>query len=89
MFGKFIAAFMIVGLGFSVGTFETTYTRETVCISAYDGLATFEDSAGNCWDWYIEQGEKFEIGCSYKLTMDSNHSSQIEDDWIKKSPKKI
>ena len=89
MFKKIIVTFMIVGLGFSVGTFETTYTRETVYIGAHDGFAIFEDSTGNYWDWYIEQDEKFEIGCSYKLIMDSNHSSQIEDDWIKKNPKKI
>ena len=89
MFKKIIATLMIVGLGFGVGTFEATYTRKAVCVGAYNGLATFEDSTGNCWDWEMEQGEDFEIGCSYKLVMDDNHSSQIEDDWIKKSPKKI
>ena len=89
MIKGFLFAFGLVTLGATIGTFEATYTMKTTCVRAYDGIATFEDVTGNCWDWEIEEGEVFETGCSYKLVMDNNHTFEIEDDWIKKISKKF
>lgn len=82
-----LAGFLgFVGL---VGGWESTYTRETVCVDVCDNVATFEDEQGHLWQWNCEDGDSFMIGDSYKLVMDDSHTTSIYDDWIKKTPKKI
>ena len=70
-----------------VGSYESAYNRDAVCESYNNGVYTFIDESGNEWEWEAEAKEKFAIGSTYTLSMDDNHTSNIEDDWIKKIKK--
>ena len=70
-----------------VGSYESAYSRDAVCESCNDNVYTFIDESGNEWEWETEKGEEFTIGTMYTLSMDDNHTSNIEDDWIKKIEK--
>lgn len=70
-----------------VGTWEATYTRDTVCTGHVGNVYTFTDTCGYMWDWEAEETESFEMGETYKLIMDDCHSTSIHDDWIKKIKK--
>lgn len=79
-----------LGLTGLVGGWESTYTKSTICTSYdYDTrIYVFTDENGNDWEWEQEITDNFEIGYSYYLTMDDNHTpSNIYDDWIKKIKK--
>ena len=84
-----LAVGLIIVIGAATSTFEATYSRTATCTGCTQTVCTFEDTTGNVWEWEIEPNEDFEVGCSYKLIMDDNHTSDITDDWIKKNPKKI
>ena len=66
-----------------IGTFENTYTREVICTSSNAETTTFIDVDGNYWEWFNE-GQAFEVGTDYVLTMDMNHTADIYDDKIVK-----
>lgn len=77
----FVAFLGFIGL---TGTYEGTSSRVTVCTNYKDNIYTFTDSQGNDWEWEAEDNDNFEVGKTYKLIMDNNHSSNIYDDIIKK-----
>ena len=80
----FIGFLTVVGL---VGSYESSYNRDAVCESFNNDVYTFIDESGNEWEWEAEEKEEFTIGTMYTLSMDDNHTSNIEDDWIKKIKK--
>ena len=82
--------FLLIGfIGFVglIGSFETTYSRQTVCTNLTSEIATFTDINGNNWDWELEKGNFFQLGKNYKLIMNTNGTSSIYDDQIKKIEK--
>ena len=70
-----------------VGGWEATGSRLTVCTNFEANVYTFTDNQGHDWEWEAEIGDDFEIGKAYRLIMDNNHSSTLEDDIIKKIKK--
>ena len=70
-----------------VGGWEAKGSRLTVCTNFEANVYTFTDNQGNDWEWEAEIGDDFEIGKAYRLIMDNNHSSTLEDDIIKKIKK--
>ena len=76
-----IGFLLVVGL---LGGWESKYTRDAVCTGYVNGIYTFTDVSGNDWEWEEEEGDSFQLGESYTLKIDDNHSTSIYDDWIYK-----
>lgn len=84
---KIFLLISFIGLVGLIGSFETTYSRQTICTNLTSEIATFTDTNGNNWDWELEKEDFFQLGKSYKLIMNTNGTSSIYDDQIKKIEK--
>lgn len=86
MFKKIIGFVLIICALCFVGYYEHNYTRKDCeIIQVNNGIVTFEDKCGLCWNWEIEPNEYFEIGECVDLKMYDNCSSgYVHDDEITK-----
>jgi len=71
-----ITLFIAIGI---MQTIESTYTRDVVVTKIQDNIVTTQDSQGYIWEFY---GEGYSKGQAVKLTMNNNHTDNIEDDTI-------
>lgn len=78
------AFLLVVGL---VGGWESKYSRLATCTGFVKDVYTFTDNSGEMWEWEKEKGDDFQLGYVYRLVMDDNHTTIIEDDWIYKIKK--
>lgn len=76
---------MIVIGAITIGIVDNTAVRDAQVYQIDNKIVTFEDSAGNLWDWFIEEEESFEKGQKVTLIMDTNKTiDTAEDDVILK-----
>ena len=76
---------MIVVGAITIGIVDNTAVRDAQVYQIDNKIVTFEDSAGNLWDWFIEEEESFEKGQKVTLIMDTNKTiDTAEDDVILK-----
>lgn len=79
-----IVVMTVVGVA-TVKTVDNTVVRDAQVYQMDNEVVTFEDSVGNLWDWFIEEGETFEEGQKVRLVMDTNGTiNTAEDDVILK-----
>lgn len=77
---------VIFGLGaFKMGLDSTTYYHRAGVVSEVNkNEISIDDNDGNVWVWELENGDCFSVGDKVDLTMDTNETSTIYDDIIKK-----
>lgn len=77
---------VICGLGaFKIGLDSTTYYhRAGIVTEVNQNEISIDDNDGNIWVWVLENGDHFSVGDRVGLTMDTNETSTIYDDIIKK-----
>lgn len=79
-----ITVMIIVGV-IAIGIVDNTAVRDAQVYQIDNKIVTFKDSAGNLWDWFIEENESFEKGQKVTLIMDTNKTiDTAEDDVILK-----
>lgn len=77
---------VICGLGaFKMGLDSTTYYHRAGVVSEVNqNEISIDDNDGNIWIWELENGDCFSVGDKVDLTMDTNETTTIYDDIIKK-----
>lgn len=79
-----ITVMTVIG-AITIGIIDNTAVRDAQVYQIDNKIVTFEDSAGNLWDWFIEENESFEKGQKVTLIMDTNKTiDTVEDDVILK-----
>lgn len=77
---------MICALGaFKLGLDSTTYYHRTGVISEVNkNEISIDDNDGNIWIYELEKGDYFSVGDKVNLIMDTNETTTIYDDIVKK-----
>jgi len=82
-FGGILLVLIIVGVVLIGGYIETHYTIKAKVADVTNEVVTFEDNkTGNLWQWKIEEGESWTLGENVKLSMNTNCTDGIKDDYI-------
>jgi hypothetical protein len=86
----FLGMVAVAGMACALGAFKlgldstTYYHRAGVVSEVNQNEISIDDDDGNVWVWELENGDYFSVGDKVDLTMDTNETSTIYDDIIKK-----
>lgn len=80
IFGFFATIMLLIVIPLTMGSIETTYTREGKIVEVHNTIVIIEDTTGNEWEY---EAADFSIGDNVKMKMFNNYTDNtILDDVI-------
>ena len=80
IFGFFATIMLLIVIPLTMGSIETTYTREGKIVEVHNTIVIIEDTIGNEWEY---EAAGFSIGDNVKMKMFNNYTDNtILDDII-------
>lgn len=80
IFGFFATIMLLIVIPLTMGSIETTYTREGKIVEVHNTIVIIEDTTGNEWEY---EAAGFSIGDNVKMKMFNNYTDNtILDDII-------
>lgn len=80
IFGFFATVMLLIVIPLTMGSIETTYTREGKVVEVHNTIVIIEDTTGNEWEY---KTTNFSIGDNVKMKMFNNYTDNtILDDVI-------
>ena len=80
IFGFFATIMLLIVIPLTMGSIETTYTREGKIVEVHNTIVIIEDTTGNEWEY---EATGFSIGDNVKMKMFNNYTDNtILDDTI-------
>ena len=80
IFGFFATIMLLIVIPLTMGSIETTYTREGKIVEVHNTIVIIEDTTGNEWEY---EATGFSIGDNVKMKMFNNYTDNtILDDII-------
>ena len=80
IFGFFATIMLLIVIPLTMGSIETTYTREGKIVEVHNTIVIIEDTTGNEWEY---EAIGFSIGDNVKMKMFNNYTDNtILDDII-------
>lgn len=80
IFGFFATIMLLIVIPLTMGSIETTYTREGKIVEVHNTIVIIEDTTGNEWEY---EAIGFSIGDNVKMKMFNNYTDNtILDDVI-------
>ena len=80
IFGFFATIMLLIVIPLTMGSIETTYTREGKIVEVHNTIVIIEDTTGNKWEY---EATGFSIGDNVKMKMFNNYTDNtILDDII-------
>lgn len=80
--GMFLITGAFVGINTGLTFVDNITVRKCEVECFGDNAVYFRDGEGNIWGWELGRGEGYHLGQKVSLTMNTNNTKELKDDFI-------